>query len=313
MFVDRGSREKAFLTSQHYEFELDQNSRARYHLTFNDALGALPGPGLYTMTLSADMGLGTERFTNLFEGLIRIPSSSVSEPDIFARIGSWLFPGIGGIVAFVLVANVLLVIVSVASRKARGIVLHDAFARLFGLTKLGRFFIMELIIIFVSPVRYGLVRDYKRALTTRMAGCPGWNPDVRYIPPDIEIEGIEEVRCEDSDSSTEKPNGSCNATKWRNVLRKIVATNESTVWFVSGRSGLGKTALLENWLSAAAESDLTPFLVRLGTGQSANRQITSLLNQFGHVPWSSTRSRDVEKVSDLISQGRFFAFAGWTQ
>lgn len=294
-----------FLTSQHYEIGSRDDSSKEFIVTFRNAYEALPEPGRYMMVVSADMGTASLRSTNVFETVIEIAAKEITWKQQISALSVWLLQSAVVLFVVAVLFNITLLVLALRHRGARAVILHDGFARLWGLKKFGKYFFMDFLIIFVAPIRRGLMADYNEELRSRKLGTPGWNPFTQYISPDVSIDEVGLTTRISGGSEDKGVDGEATIPAWRQAITDVMGTEQNGVWFIVGRSGLGKTALLENCLSVVTEAGMTGFLVRLGTGQSPASQITSLLNQFGHIPWSSTRRQEVEKVEDLLGRGRF--------
>ena len=126
------------------------------------------------------------------------------------------------------------------------------------------------------------------------------NPQA-YVPPIVRVDSKDSNT--ESVTTIERKNG---VPEWGEVLNSVLShPQDGRVWIVVGESGLGKTALLENWAVASIEGGLTAFLVTLQGRISPSAELTSLMHRHGDIPWWPSRKRDLRKVEDLISRGRF--------
>ncbi len=210
--------------------------------------------------------------------------AAVYETSYFTMISSSLwYTGIK-IAGFILYFNLLLVYLAIFSNKVRRIVFHPVGSYVLGLI-VGKYLLVDFFIRFVSHIRIGLLQDYRKGL---------WNSPIvklwrnrQYIPPQITIkESIQEFTSE-------------NGEWWKKVLEKILGESTGQLWLLVGKSGLGKTALLEKWTEHALSLNKTPFFIPLGSTRSPQIEATALMAQYGDI--------DVKEdvTVDLLTFGGF--------
>ena len=194
--------------------------------------------------------------------------------------------------------NLILLIVATRVRAVRSIFFHRYGSIVLSLV-LGRYILTDPLLTFVDPLRYGLMRDYKKTIANQPSIFGDWESR-RYITPLVELSGSDVI----DDTSTAEDGGE-GQTSSEQVLDTIISSGPNKIWTIIGSSGLGKTALLENWVPKAAERGYIPFLIRLGESHSIPVEITLLLTQHGDIPWSADSRVDVRRTKSLIDRGRF--------
>ncbi|NII29271.1 hypothetical protein HB364_29600 [Pseudoflavitalea sp. X16] len=128
------------------------------------------------------------------------------------------------------------------------------------------------------PVRMALFKAY-RSNYHKAPGLDGWaGQQDSYIPPAI--------------------NGHYAEEEWMNVFNNTI-TSRNKLYVVLGKSGLGKTALLEKWALLALEKGLTPFLLRLGEPNSIDEMLAFQANNYGDLFF------EPQQVTTLIGDGGF--------
>ena len=202
------------------------------------------------------------------------------------------------ILGSILGLNVLLLVIATRVRFVRSVFFHRYGAIVLGLV-LGKYIVTDPILTFVAPLRYGLMRDYRTATSKQPSIFGDWESR-RYITPLVEVYSSDVV-----DDTLVTEDGGNGESRWEQVLDTILASGPNRIWTIIGSSGLGKTALLENWVPKASERGYIPFLIRLGENHSIPAEITLLLTQHGDIPWSSESKVDVQRTKILIDRGRF--------
>ncbi len=125
--------------------------------------------------------------------------------------------------------------------------------------------------------RIALFRHYRKALI-EVTSKSHWGKRI-YIPPMI--------------------NGHYSENQWQLVLEKVLESSGNELFVVHGRSGLGKTALLEKWCQQSLELGQTPILIRLSSENAAIEEATALTEQHGEIPV------DRDRMFDLLKKGGF--------
>ena len=131
-----------------------------------------------------------------------------------------------------------------------------------------------------------MFHDYRQQLTKLTHAT--WS-DKRYIAPLI---GISE---QPRDSVAE------DEPAWKTVLKTLLQKPKRTLWLIEGQSGLGKTALLEQWTVLALKLSQTPLLIRLGSDLKATKEAAALMG-LGDI------NVNQEVAMDLLTGGGFLIF-----
>ena len=285
------------LSPDQYKFERIGESRREFKLQFSNISPLVPNP--YKLLIFAKVGEPGATST------IALEESFVAISPTKSPVTNYLIPAVIGLLW--LLTNVSLVILAIWFSWARTLILHRIWAPIIGLG-LGKILIVDLLILFVRPLRQALFREFR----IRVSNDPtyGWNPRADYIPPKVEIAGLHtDAKVSEADDNAVQP-----PHLWSQVLDNVLTVRGEGIWLVKGPSGLGKTALLKNWVNASVERDWTPFLISLGSSPTLAEEATSLINQHGDFPWSSERKSEVERADDLLSRGRFlFLLDGYNE
>jgi hypothetical protein len=189
--------------------------------------------------------------------------------------------GAAGIVAL----NLLLLVGATRVPLLRTAVLNPVSANVLGVV-LAKYLVTDQVIRHVRWVKLALYRDYRR----RLAESPplaAWQGRT-YVAPQISLPG-------DLLPQTAGPP----TPAWRQVFERLLAQPRGRLWLVQGPSGLGKSALLEQWLGLALELGETPLLIALRGELSPQRETALLMNQFGHLPVGD------DLALDLLAGGGF--------
>jgi hypothetical protein len=244
----------------------------------------------HTITLSFTPGLlsrykhslCTLRFHVAYRGMAPEP---VSAPLLlsfrYEGFSSWRLAAAG--VLSLLLLNVVLVLAATRIRWLRGAILSPLGSNLVGLV-VGKYLVIEPIIRYVRPIRLAMFRDYRRHLASSPA-VERWT-EAEYIPPEV---------CVEDDTPMMQTEGEVFA----GVFERICRAPKGRVWLVKGPSGLGKTALLENWVGLALQTGRTPLLMRLGPGGTAVGEATVATAQFGDIDLPE------ESIRALLEAGGF--------
>jgi len=185
----------------------------------------------------------------------------------------------------VLGGNLLLFLAAARVRWLRTMVLHPVGSAAIGLV-VGKYLVTDWLIRFVLPLKLSMFRDYRRGLAQSSA-LATWTGRV-YVPPQVSLE-----------ERPTAPPGPPGEEAWRFVFRELLRQPSRRVWLVLGPSGLGKTALLENWTRLALELGQTPFLIRLRNSLAPKEEAAALMGQFGDVNVTS------DVAQDLLTGGGF--------
>ncbi|MDJ0764441.1 MAG: hypothetical protein QNJ97_15805 [Myxococcota bacterium] len=275
-----------YLNPTYYEVDQYNDSDSVFEFSFTDKIALLSLPeGEYRLRVTANMGRSDSGVNVDFDTPFEIRNQVTPKTQ-------WGIILIGGF----LLLNLLSVLLATKFGWARSVILHRVGSQILGLV-VGKYLIIDALIFLVRPIRNALLRDYRRNL----ADSPGlrkWRASA-YVPPTIRIIDSEKDRIEFESGSD------IGELLWVRTLDTVLSHRNGGVWLVQGPSGLGKTALVENWARVALEKGWSPFLIRLGSELSPASEATSMLNQYGDVPLSSDKSSDMERAGDLLSRGRF--------
>ena len=166
----------------------------------------------------------------------------------------------------------------------RWFILHPVGSAALGLI-VGKYVVTYPLLRLVRPIRLGLFREYRRQLRDSPA-IREWQQRM-YVPPSVHLPAAEQ-----------QPAGS-DTEQWQHALTTILSQPTRRLWLVQGKSGLGKTALLEQWLRYALTLGKTPLLIALGSEVSAQEEARALVAQYGDVEVKP------EVAFDLLTGGGF--------
>jgi hypothetical protein len=214
-----------------------------------------------------------------------LPLDVTYRSDAFYLAGmSWerraIYAGLG-----VVALNFMLLLGAMRFAALRKVVLNPAAANVAGLV-VAKYLVTDQVIRHVRMVRLALFRDYRRRLSDSVA--LRWQ-DRLYVAPQVEVAGC--VQAGAVRWAAEPA--------WRQVFRVILGQPRRRLWLVEGPSGLGKTALLEQWLAMALEIGATPLLISLRGSSPAIHEAAVLLSQHGDVKISD------ELALSLVESGGF--------
>lgn len=204
--------------------------------------------------------------------------------DSFQILGpSPLIIVVWSILGFIFI-NVLLVLLAVRFRTIRWLILHPKGSRIISLY-LGKYAIYDLLIHFFSPIRLAMFKQYRAELLDAPF-IKSWKAEKTYIPPSININGLLV--------------SSSNNDEWIHAIEYILSYNQNTVWMLIGRSGLGKTALLEKWVEIILRKGNTPIFIRLGTEDSAITNCLTSVQHYGDVILNENDLLDIIKWGGFV-------------
>lgn len=167
----------------------------------------------------------------------------------------------------IMLLNFILLILAIENRRIRWLIMHPLGSQLVGVV-LGKYLVTEPLIRLIPAIRLGIFKQYRTELR-KASFMNTWVLERKYIAPLISADGINFLN-----------NGE---DWWLQTIRFILKSQKNIVWTVIGRSGLGKTALLEKWTAAALQNKATPILIRLGTEKSAISICHTVVQQFGEI------------------------------
>ncbi|MFC1574155.1 hypothetical protein ACFL30_03135, partial [Candidatus Latescibacterota bacterium] len=212
------------------------------------------------------------------QALESIQREGTHKPTIIERSKGLLY-----IVGSVFLLNLAVILLATKVRWARTIVFHPVGAHVLGLV-VGKYMLIDFAMHFITPIRLAMFRDYRTELTKRLIEF--WAGRF-YIHPQVDL----------SEGTSTESNS--NRTTWQSSLETIMKSQTRGLWLIQGESGLGKTALLEQWSMFALRAGQTPILLRLGGGLRVEEELSSILLQYGDL----TMKTDVAR--NLINAGGF--------
>ena len=167
-----------------------------------------------------------------------------------------------------MVFNFALVILAIPVTWVRTVILHPVGSAVIGLI-VGKYLIIDFLTRFVYPIKMAMFKDYRKNLKTAPA-LKEWGKRL-YIPPHIQIpEQASSIHEQDED-------------EWKKVFETILTKPKKRLWLVLGKSGLGKTALMEKWTDYALTLKKTPVLVPLGSDLSTQEEVAASMAQYGDI------------------------------
>ena len=220
-----------------------------------------------------------------------LPIRAVFRSDSFYVKGRpiWQLAAFG--ILTLLGVNLFLVVLAIRVRWVRWMILHPSGSLVVGLG-LGKYLLIDWVIRFVKPIKLAMFSGYRSRLA-KSAAIAGWRTERRYIPPQISLDGAA-LPVTTASSEQLLPDVS-----WRQIFSQLLTEPQRRLWLIAGPSGLGKTALLENWTSLALELKRTPILIRLRVKGSPQEEVAALLAQYGDIDVKP------EVAIDLIKGGGF--------
>lgn len=173
----------------------------------------------------------------------------------------------------------VLVLLAIPFASVRNIILHPVGSSLIGLY-FGKVLWIDFLIRFIKPIRLGIFRDYRKCLN-QAPFVAKWDEQF-YIAPQIEFQ-----------------NKSTKELSTDEIINDILKESRNKLWLVIGPSGLGKTALLENWTKISLKLNKTPVFISLGSDLSPEAEAASSFGQYGDVNVTP------EVAFDLLKHGGF--------
>jgi hypothetical protein len=184
--------------------------------------------------------------------------------------------------------NLLLLLLATRITLVRTMMLDPVGSKVWGLV-IGKYLLTDWLIRFVHPLKLAMFRDYRLQLR-ESAALKTWKTRP-YISPEI---GLRRAPPEEAATSLGEP--------WERTLDHLLRLPRRCLWLIQGPSGLGKTALLEQWTGLALKREQTPFLIRLGSDLRPEEEAAALMAQYGDVNAKSTVAQD------LLIGGGFLIF-----
>jgi hypothetical protein len=189
----------------------------------------------------------------------------------------WLKVGVA-----ILGVNFILILMAIPIPRVRRIMFHPLGSAMIGVV-VGKYLFTDLLIRFVPVIRTGLFRDYRRKLL--QAPIIKDREEQLYVPPNVNLS-----------EETHLPQGN---EQWKHTFETLLRQPKGRLWLLLGKSGLGKTALLENWLKHALLLRKTPIFIQLGRDVSPEQEAATNMAQYGDI--------DVKPdvALDLLKDGGF--------
>jgi hypothetical protein len=186
-------------------------------------------------------------------------------------------------IALLLGFNLLMVLLSIPFSKLRTFILHPIGANILGLV-VGKYLIIDALIHFVKLIRLGFFRQYRKEFK-KVSLIQKWY-QTAYIAPRVQVP-----------DGTRDSNGVVDT--WQDILKRVLTGPKRRLWLIKGKSGLGKTALLENWAKLALELGETPIYIPLGSDLEPKKEVKALIEQYGDIDIKP------DVVLDLLKRGGF--------
>ncbi len=183
--------------------------------------------------------------------------------------------------------NISLIILTIYNSRFRGFIVHPEGNSTISML-IRKYLIIDLLIKNVQFVRHAVLKDYRSELKQ--------SPLVRqwtegYIVPPVHFKD-KSIQCTDN----EKP-------QYQQVFDQILSQKGKALWMIIGVSGLGKTALLENWLKYCLQLNSSPFFIKLGSGHSPKKEAGLLLEQYSGICF-----KEPEDCLPMLKSGGFVIF-----
>jgi HEAT repeat protein len=188
------------------------------------------------------------------------------------------------IAAAVAALNVGLTLLAIPWPWARRVILHPIGSKIVGLI-VGKYLLIDGLIRFVRPIRMGLFQDYRRHLRNAPV-MQTWENGL-YISQSIQI-------CELTPGQSHD-----DSEDWKTVLQNLLKRPTGRLWLLAGKSGLGKTALLERWLYQSLQLDQTPLFIPLGSDLSPGQEAAAAMAQYGDIDVTP------DAALHFLKEGRF--------
>jgi len=184
-----------------------------------------------------------------------------------------------------MILNIVLALLATSSGWIRRLILHPVGSTVVGLI-IWKYLVIDLLIHFVKPIRLGLFRDYRKEVK-KAVYIETWESKI-YIPPSIKLPGKPPA------ASTR------DEVQYKKTLKQILQTHKKQLWLIVGQSGLGKTALLENWARYALELKKIPILIPLGSNLLPAEEAAAAMSQYGDIDVKADVAFDLLKAGDFL-------------
>jgi hypothetical protein len=206
-----------------------------------------------------------------------------SNEFLIGNLPKWIIIGYSALEAgfLFLLANIMFLLLAIKFPWFREKIFGNDFLSLMGLFSFKGVFTKPLLK-WIRPLKLALLSDYRNELRTAPYLQQWTNHTKIYNPPQIG-ETIE------ADSVT---------SLWKKIdLEHRYVSN--SIWFIEGRSGLGKSALIEQLTLKALRFGKTPVLVRLNSFVSNGVTVQQIFESYGRL------IVDAETAEDMIKEGGF--------
>jgi len=162
---------------------------------------------------------------------------------------------------------------------ARAAITDPVWSHVVGLV-LGRYLIFRTVLITLKRVRLGIFNDYRLKISAA-TWLSKWEKEQSYTPMNLHAPGNKEL------------------VSHTGFMQRV---SPGRVYFVVGRSGAGKSALLEQWMTIALRAGRVAFLAQLGTPGPALEEVAALSRRYGRLRF------DDAMLNDLLRRGGFVVF-----
>jgi HEAT repeat protein len=172
-----------------------------------------------------------------------------------------------------LLISPIFVFLAIPFASIRKFILHPVGSAVIGIV-VGKYLLIDPLIRFIRPIKIALFRDYRKQLQAAPA-IKSWK-NHPYVPPCIELPNQDTCSSKQEEQSEENE-------QWKKVLKTILTHSEQRLWLCLGKSGLGKTALLEKWTDYALSLNTTPLFIPLGSDLSPQQEAAASMAQYGDI------------------------------
>jgi len=218
---------------------------------------------------------------------------------LFIEGSYWLLPYIETAVSVFLI-NLALVVAAVYSSWARRLVLDPTVRTVLGVG-IFRFLLTEPLLVYVPWVRSAIFRDYRLRFATHPQ-LKKWD-EGQYIIPAVKIAGPNDPAADPANDAFKSASpvlhmDASDAEEIRipRILEEVVARNRAgdrSAWLIEGKSGLGKSSFLQQLARTALHKGLTPMLIPLGSEQTPDQEVVSLMAEWGDLKLSLDTAMNV--------------------
>ncbi len=288
--IDKNGNEH--LMRDHYEISKIGHSGRIFNLAFlahaTRIASTLP-IGRYAFQIQATLVENSLKSTVQFERYLKLKKTS--------SISVWEYI-VGGVllVVSVIVINAIMTLLAPYSKLVRRVILHPLLVLPLYISK---YIFVYALIMLSRPVRIAFFRDYRKHVAAMAPELTRWsNKEIEYIDPVVKINVKADGNQQFKKRDPTKP-------LWREALDTIISHGENHVWLVNGPSGLGKSALLENWTIASLSLGCTPILIRLRDSETPVHDATATLYSYGDMPLIAARDAGVDKIGNILEAGGF--------